>query len=186
MKFGQQNTVSKRISRRYGQAIFGQAMEKKNIEDIHKDFLLISSFLEKSPELRDFIADPHHPVELYVSVINEIFAQRTESLSSDFLLFLIQKSRLNLLSEIIAAFLKLYHEHHKIAKIRIVSATKLLPEQIDAICKKLKVRWKQEFLAENIIDPTLIGGFKIKSGDKVLDFSMKSQLETFRRQVINA
>lgn len=183
MKFALQ---SQRISRRYANALYSLGADNNNVDELLNDFIFIDQTLKISAELKEFIANPHHPDELYEAVTNDLFKNNVKPLTYDFLLFLIRKGRLNILNDIIAAFFKLYHEHHNISKIQIISAAALLPEQVDAICKKLKARWKHEYLAENIIDPSLIGGFQVKSGDKVLDLSMKTQLENFRRQVINA
>lgn len=186
MQFGLQSTLTKKISRRYSQALFGLALEKKSIDSIHNDVVFLTEALRSSDELRNFIIDPQHPAELCQSALTELFKNKVQPMTFDFLMFLIEKGRLNILGEILKAFTKLYHDEYKIRTIEIISASELLPEQVDAICKKLKLRWKHEYFAETSVDKDLIGGFQIKSGDQVLDFSMKNQLENFRRQVINA
>lgn len=186
MQFGLQTTLVKKISRRYGQALFNLALQKKALDDIHQDVMFLTETLRSSEELRSFISDPHHPPELCQSALKELFKDKVDPQTFNFLMFLVEKGRLNILREVLEAFTKLYHDEYKIRAIQIVSASELLPAQVEAICKKLKLRWKHEYFAETSVDESLIGGFQIKSGDQVLDFSMKNQLANFRKKVLNA
>jgi F-type H+-transporting ATPase subunit delta len=186
MKFGLQITLSRKISRRYAQSLFDSASQKKLLMDVHKDLVLIENVIKDSEDLKDFIQQPYLALGLAEAVLGEIFKTRIEPLTYDFLLFLIHKGRLNILSETIEAFDWFYQQHQEISKVQITSASELSKVQVAAICEKLNKRWKREIVAETIVDPALIGGFRIKSGDQVLDFSMKNLLENYRRQVINA
>ena len=186
MKFGLQTTLNKKISRRYARAYFDSAEEKGSIEKIYADTLTLSQMLGESAEFKDFILNPYHPPGLCEAVLMELLKDRVEPLTHDFLMFLTEKGRLNILGGILDTFVDLYHHYHGITKIKIISAVPLAAQQVDAICKRLKARWKRGIFAETAVDPDLIGGFQIKSGDQILDFSMKSQLENYRRQVINA
>lgn len=186
MKVGLQSTLAKKIGRRYSRALFNAAVENKTIEGVNADIISLAETLKTSKDLNAFITAPYNPPELFEAVLKELFKDKVQAATYDFLLLLIKKGRLIILNEILASFMSLYHEYHRITKIQIISAMALLPEQVDAICKKLQMRHNHEYFAETMIDPDLIGGFQIKSGDEVLDFSMKNQLENFRRQVINA
>lgn len=186
MNFGLQSTLAKKISRRYGQALFNLALEKNAVEETLADIVLLGETLKKSSDLTDFVHDPHVLPELSEKVISAIFKDQVRPLTYDFLLLLIRKGRLLILPVVLEAFMALYHQYHRITKIMITSAEALTTQQVDNICKRLQSRHKHEYFAETAVDPQLIGGFQIKSGDEVLDFSMKNQLENFRRQVINA
>ena len=186
MQFGLQTTLVKKISRRYGQALFNLALETNALDEIHNNVMFLTETLRSSEELRNFITDPHHPAELCQSALKELFKTKIDDQTFNFLMFLVEKGRLNILREVLEAFTRLYHDEYKIRMIQIISASELLPAQVDAICKKLKLRWHHEYFAETSVDESLIGGFQIKSGDQVLDFSMKNQLANFRRQVLNA
>ncbi len=186
MKFGLQTTLFKKISRRYAQAFFDMATEKNSIESIQLDCMLLTEMLNKSPEFFDFTQSPHLPLLPFEKILRELLETRIESQTLDFLFLLCRKNRFNLLANIIEAFEVLYHHYHTISKVEIISAIPLSAQQIDEICKKLKYRWKRAVFAVTNIDPDLIGGFQIKAGDKVLDFSLKSQLSKYRLAVLNA
>lgn len=186
MKFGLKATLYKKISRRYSRAFFNSAVEQKAIEQTQLDMVYLSETLRLSPEFADFIEASYLPQASIKKMLEELFGGRITPLTVDFLDLLVKRGRLNLLPEVISAFESLYHQYHGITKIQIISAEKIEPEQVERICAKLEERWKRGIFAETVIDPELIGGFKIKSGDRVLDFSLKNQLEIYRQHVINA
>ncbi len=186
MKFGLQITLSRKISRRYAQAFFDAAVQNKLLTEVHADLALAQKTLSNSKDLKDFIQQPHLALGLAEAVLEEVFKARVQPMTYDIFLFLIHKGRLNILEEIIEAFDRIYQQNQQISKVQIISAVELSAAQVSSICEKLNKRWKQTVVAETVIDPSLIGGFCVKSGDQVLDFSMKNLLENYRRQVINA
>ncbi len=186
MKFGLQTTMFKKIGRRYAQSLFNLAIATDMLEPVQLDLLLISEMINSSADFRDFVSAPHLQMFPNEKIINELFASRVSSLTLKFLILLCQKNRLNLVKEIILSFQVLYHQHYGITKVTITSAVALDPMQVDAICKKLKSRWNRGIFAETLVDPDLIGGFQIRSGDKIIDFSLKSQLAKYRHAVLNA
>ncbi len=186
MKFGLQTTLFKKISRRYAQSLFNLAVKNNTLEPLQLDLILLATMIKTSAEFRDFISAPYLQMFPNEKILNELLKNRVEDSTLVFLFFLCRKNRLNLLSEIISSFQVLYHQHYGITKVVIISAFDLEPSQVDAICKKLKSRWNRGVFAETVIDPQLIGGFQIKTGDKILDFSLKSQLEKYRYDVLNA
>jgi F-type H+-transporting ATPase subunit delta len=186
MKFGLQTTLFKKISRRYSQSLFNAAIDANILEPIQLDFILLSRMLSGSTDFRDFINAPYLQLFPNREILCDLLKAHVHPLTLDFLTLLCHKNRLNLLKEIIESFEALYHHHFGITKVSIISAAPLAPSQVDAICKKLKNRWNRGIFAETIIDPELIGGFQIKSGDKILDLSLKNQLAKYRHAVLNA
>lgn len=185
MKFGQQSTLAKKIGRRYASAAFNAASEAGRIEAVQLDMALLAEVVKGSAEFRSFINAAHLPPETCIAVFRELFAKRVQPLTFGLLALLAQRRRMNILPEVVDAFESRYHQYHGITKVKITSAVALEPGQVDRICAKLKERWQRGIFAETAVDPNLIAGFQIRSGDRVLDLSIKSQLEHYRQSVIN-
>lgn len=186
MKVGLKLTAERKTSRRYARALFNLAEEQGIRDMIHMDVSLMLQMLRSCPDLEMFCEDSELPPERREAVFEELFRPRVNDLSCDFLRFLSRKERLGILPQVCEAFEDLYHIAAGITRVTIISAQPLSPEQVDAICKRLKSRWNRNVFAQTGADPALIGGFQIRSGDRVLDFSVKSQLDHFRHQVIHS
>lgn len=80
--------------------------------------------------------------------------------------------------------LKLYLEQ-KIAdkghKVILVSAYKLLPDEIQSIRNKFPVLKNAELT--EVVDPHILGGFIIRFGSKMIDLSIKSELQKLQQRI---
>lgn len=64
-------------------------------------------------------------------------------------------------------------------KAEIITAYKLSSDELKEIIKKFK--FLKDYQIENSIDPKIIGGFLIKYEEKIIDFSLLSQLKNFKK-----
>lgn len=84
---------------------------------------------------------------------------------------------------IISKFLKGVRKRKGATTLIIESAVALSKNQIQKIIKKLK----KEFTitdVKTIIEPSLLGGFRVTIGDTVLDFSLKGKLSQLREALV--
>jgi len=186
VRFGQQSTLNKKIARRYSHAAFSLAKAKNIVEKVRADMMLLDQTVKVSADFRDFLNMPHMKAEISTAIFKGLFKDNIEPQTMDLLNLLADKGRLNILPNIIEAFEIYYKQSTGLTKVQIISAVELEEKQVDRICEKLKARWNREVTAETLVDPELIGGFQIKAGDRVLDLSLKGQLDQYHQKVINA
>ena len=95
-----------------------------------------------------------------------------------FLIILVDKKRINLLQAVIDNYLNLVYQLASIKMVEISTAFAFTNKQKNELIKKLKELTKAREIRLVInIDPSLIGGFLIKSNSKVIDFTIKNQLQ---------
>jgi len=92
-------------------------------------------------------------------------------------LLLVERGRIEFLASIAQKFLELSFKQESIEIAKITSAIQLSSQQQKGISEKLKVLTgvKQIKLALKV-DPSLIGGFTIEIGSKMIDTSIRGQL----------
>jgi len=101
-----------------------------------------------------------------------------------FLLVLVDRKRINLLQSVIAGYLELVYETASIKMIEVVTAFPFTNLQKNTLIKKLKeLTNAREIRLEITVDSNLIGGFLIKTDSKILDFSIKNQLENLAKHL---
>lgn len=81
----------------------------------------------------------------------------------------------NLLPKVIEQLKTHVQEKEDIAEV--TSAVSLTLEEETAIKEYLKKNFGRDFTAEVFIDPSIIGGFIIRVGDKVIDESIRGKLK---------
>jgi len=93
-------------------------------------------------------------------------------------MLLVDRGRIALLDSVAQRFLELSYKTESIEIAKITSCVQLSADQQKNIAEKLKIITgaKQIKLALKV-DPTLIGGFTVEIGSKLIDTSIKGQLK---------
>jgi F-type H+-transporting ATPase subunit delta len=66
---------------------------------------------------------------------------------------------------------------------RIESATQLAPEAAVDIVTRLKRKYGEDLTTEFIVDPTLLGGVRVRVGSDVWDGTLRNRLERLQQQL---
>ena len=175
-----------KAAKRYAKALFDFSIEQDKLEGIRSDLADLQRLHRGSTEFARFVADPLISPEKRRGVLEELLSGRADPQTLHFLYFLDDRGRLDLLHEMCSIFDQFYHAHRGILKVKIIAASALSSEQISQIKQRLYARFEQEIEAEVELDPKLLGGFKVRIGDTIYDYSIATQLDLLRKQLINA
>jgi F-type H+-transporting ATPase subunit delta len=97
---------------------------------------------------------------------------------------LVDRDRINLLKSVITNYLELVYETASIKTIDVVAAVEFSNAQKNTLIQKLKELTNAREIKLNItIDPSLIGGFLLKTESKVIDFTIKNQLQQLAKHL---
>lgn len=97
---------------------------------------------------------------------------------------MVERGRGENIIAMIDQFKKLAYEEQGMAVAYVYSVKPLSDEYKEVISKEFaKKVGKNTLLIENIIDEDLIGGLKIRIGDRIYDGSIKGQLDRLQRQI---
>jgi F-type H+-transporting ATPase subunit delta len=171
---------------RYTLAIYHLSQESKRVEAVREDFKKVLKLSAESPELEAFLKNPTIPNKKRQGIINHIFKVGFDVLTHQFILFLSEKNRLNILKDICDVFEQTYLDSHNILKITITSSIALNDRQTVDIAEQLRRKFGKEIEMSATVDPSLIGGIKIRQGNTIFDYSFNAQLERFRANLIKA
>ena len=178
--------MSHTITKRYTQALFDLSRESKKLEVVHRDLKKINELISKSEELEAFLNNPTVTTQQRKEILSKIFKNKFDQLTFKFVNFLDHKNRLNFLKDICSAFETYYLDAKNVLKVQITSSIALNKAQVRDIQKHFGARLQKEIEPQVDVDPELIGGVKIQDGDTVYDYSIRTQLEAFRRNLIRA
>lgn len=163
------------IARPYARAAFGYAQEHKAFAK-WSDLLGKASVVVADERVARLLSSPKVTPSQLVELIGEVAGGFDEH-GSNFLKTLAENRRLALLPEIAAIYETLRAEVENIADVQITSAVALSDAQRDRLSKALRKRMQREIRLHCEVDPSLIGGAIVRSGDLVIDGSLKAGLE---------
>jgi F-type H+-transporting ATPase subunit delta len=161
----------------YAEALLELAKSNDSLKETTNDMNIVSQFLANSSDLKKFLGNPLVTKEAKKNVVKDILGEQIDGSTLKFLLLLVERGRIQILDSIAQKFLELSFKQESIEIAKITSSIQLSAQQQKEIAEKLKVITgaKQIKLALKV-DPTLIGGFTIEIGSKMIDTSIRGQL----------
>ena len=172
--------IDSNVARRYARALLAQAGIQGSLEAIAEQLALVSEGIVHS-EARSLLA-PGAP-RAQQSTVVESLAPKLDKSVADLLRLLVERNRFDGLLQISAAFSRLVDE--KLGRVR---ATIRTPQMLDdaevrELAKALSARTGKQISVETRLDESLIGGIAAEVGGLLFDGSVKTQLETLRRDL---
>ena len=164
------------LSRPYAQALF------EHSDGWSEDLDQISKVVSM-PSVSNLIDSPHLSYQEKVERFLSLLEGEVQDKSLNFLRVLGESKRLSLIPDIAIQYRQLVEAQEEKKTIEIFSPHQLSGEQTQSLSSALRRQIGENLSGETKIDESLIGGFLAKSGDDVLDASIKGKLEKLRNQI---
>lgn len=173
------------IAKRYAKALFDEAREQFVDELIYKHFGTLFATLKAEPDLQMALINPRVSQEKKYTLLMLASGLKPEpaTLFSRFLRLLLKNRRENQLRLVIYVYRDLYREFHEIDHVVFETAIPVDDGIVDHLTKRIKERRHREVECERVVNPNIIGGFRLCIGDHHYDHSYKHQLEQIRQRL---
>ncbi len=176
-----------KVASRYAKALFSLTEEQGELAQVRSNLKFIYQSLLSHNNLKKTMLNPLVSSKIKKTILEEILdkCQTTPSIIlKNFLNLLAIKNRFEALKEICEEFEeKLLNKENK-QKATVYSAQKLDEDQLANLSQQLKKTHSRQFILSNVVDPNLLAGIRIKIKDKILDYSIKSQLDALSKQML--
>ena len=173
-----------KVSYRYATSLLDTVLEKNILSDVAKDVELVYSTLKSSHQLVTALSSPVIKPNIKLAILTDLFGSKVNSETLNFLKFVVEKNRENLLKSISQIFLDLRDVKLGIVNVNVRSAVDFTAEQTEQFKINLEKYLKKKVRLHFSIDQSIIGGFIAQIGDTVFDASLKHQLELLRKQFL--
>jgi F-type H+-transporting ATPase subunit delta len=171
------------IARVYARTLLLIADREGAVESVDESVRGLSEVLDRSADLRRFLAAPQVEASDKRALARTAFGERLHPLVLRFLELVIDKHRENLLGEILSAWGELLDERANRQSATVTTAVPAGPELVDRVRGALERSTGKTIVLEERVDPTLLGGLVVRTGDTVIDGSLRSRLVTLRRRL---
>lgn len=176
------NAFAIKIAVPYARALYDFSVEQNLMHQITADLQNLEIFFQQTPNLIEYLSNPIISNENKSNILNKILKNELNIETLKFLNVLINRNRINLLPTIITSYLNLVYKTASIISVEVTTAFAFTNLQKNILVKKLKeITNAREIKLIITINPTLIGGFLIKNNSKIIDFSIKNQLQQFAK-----
>ncbi|RYG72315.1 F0F1 ATP synthase subunit delta [bacterium] len=171
------------VARRYASALFAVAKKRGAVESIAANLNDVVVAIESSRELAGVL---HHPLlsrDKKRVILHKIFGGSISADVENFLFLVVEKDRADILPQILNEYYRLFDEYRGQADGIVVSAVPLTQAQVTALQSALQKKFGVQVRLKTRVDENLIGGLIVRVGDKLIDSSVASRLQTMNEQL---
>lgn len=173
-----------RAAYRYAKAMLDIAREQNILDTVVEDFRTVEGAIEGSRDLQNLLSTPVIDAERKASLLREIFGEKVGEETRKFLALLTKKGRAPLLWGITISFRKQLDTLNGVVPAEVSSAVELTPELRAKIEARLAGIVGKQIKATYRVDESLIGGYVARIDDRLIDASVRHQLERLHETLV--
>jgi F-type H+-transporting ATPase subunit delta len=178
------NPLALKVAAPYARALYDFSNENNIMHQVTADFQNLDVCLKNTPTLVEYLNNPIISAESKTEILNKTLQSQLNKETFQFLLVLVKRNRINLLQLVIVSYLDLVYQLASIKMVEVSSAFPFTNKQKNTLIKKLKeITNAREIRLAITVDSSLIGGFLIKTDSKILDFTIKNQLQQLAKHL---
>ena len=172
------------LARPYAKAAFEQARGENKAKE-WSGLLELLAAITADPLMRRVARNPRVSDEQLSGLLMELCAERLMPTGRNFVQLLVHAGRLEVAPEIRVQFERRRLQAEGRANVEVIAAYELDDAQRNRIREVMTRRLGREVTLSASVDKSLIGGAVIRSGDSVIDASVRGRLRTLGNQLSN-
>ncbi len=170
-----------KVASRYAKSLIDLAQEQGNLESVKQDMEQFVTVLRSNKELQAVLKNPIIKQDKKAHILDALFEKKINPSITAFFHIMVRKGRAGILYATAQEFIREYDEVKGIVHAYVISAAALSPENLDTLRKLLATELNAQVVLQNQVDPSLIGGFVVKVGDRQIDASIAGKLKKLER-----
>jgi F-type H+-transporting ATPase subunit delta len=173
-----------RLARRYAAALFETAKSADIIDKVESDLGLITWTLENVPRLSDVLLNPLIVDDDKKNIVQEIFKDKIDEITLDFIFLLIDRKREGILADIEAEYVAYADSWRGIIRVLVTCAVPITDDERNKLTAALEDFTEKKVQLQLEVDASLIGGMIVQIGDTIIDGSVKGYLNALRNRLL--
>jgi len=173
-----------RAAIRYAKAILETAVSSGKANQVNDDMKSIINAVNSSTDLKDFLVSPIISSEVKMKALSEVFGSVQADTKSLFRL-LQENKRFEILEAIATQFNTQFDEMNGVEVAKVTTAFPITADLEAKILAKATSISTKKITIQNTVDPSIIGGFILRIGDKQYNASVSNRLHELKREFSN-
>ncbi len=170
--------------KRYAQAAFELAREKNELESWQVGLRKIAE-LSTDESLMGLLENPKLPFELKRELLETRLGD-INTLALNLACLMVGKGILGIAGDVSSEYDRLLDAHRGIEHAEVLTALSLEEKDKQRLSSELGELVSREVIVDAQVDTAIIGGFKARVGDMLIDASVRNKLEILRKNLVEA
>jgi F-type H+-transporting ATPase subunit delta len=169
------------VGARYAQALFELALDGGALAAVEADLKSLKAMTAESVDLRRLVASPtYSSADKAKGLIAIGDKAGFDALTKKFIGLLAANDRVSALPIVITAFERLSAAHRGAVAAEVTTAVKLTAAQTKGVAAALRQALGKDPEITTRIDPSILGGMKVRVGSRLFDSSLKTRLDQLK------
>lgn len=171
------------VAGRYAEALYEIAVREKLVDKLESELQAVVGVLKESDQLKKVLFHPRITAAEKKEVLANIYKDRISEIAMDFLSFVIDRQREIYLNDITEYFVGLANKARNVSDVNVTSAVELTEEEKKNLTAAMAGCTGKKVKLSYDVEPGLLGGVVVRFGDKVIDGSVRTRLQTLREHL---
>lgn len=172
------------VAKRYALALFQLSKENNLLAQVEQELRVVKEVLVDSSDLNAILQSPKVSSAKKKEIVKDSFSQVNPFVLNT-LMILIDRHRQDQMVEVVDQFVGLSNEEHGIADAKVYSIRPLTEAESEELSASFAAKVdKKSLRIQNIVDPELLGGLKIRIGNRIYDGSLRGKLNRLERKLL--
>lgn len=176
--------IESKLAIKYATALFRTAKRTNQVEMISHDLEVLSDLLRENTLLKNFLESPQVLERDKKELLSSAFKSLISEALFSFLMLVVSKHRIQYLLFMAEELQRLVKEDQGIVEASLITARSVDQALVDQIRQELEKSTGKRVEMKLEIDPSLIGGIVVILGDKIIDRSIRYQLDQLKEQML--
>ena len=177
--------IAPHVSRRYARAIYELGVDTGSLDKLVAELESVANMLAASEDLRKTTDNPLVSPEGKKAVLGQISDRLLlGSVSKNTVMMLAERRRLMLLPEIVQLLKEMSDLRAGVVRAVVTTAIPMSDAYYDKLRVVLEKLTGRKVVLDKETDPTIIAGVVTRIGDRVLDGSIKTRLQSLKNSML--
>lgn len=173
------------VAKRYALALFQIAKEQQLLGTVEEELRVVKEVLLYNTDLKAVLKSTKLTNEKKKEILKEAFASLNVYVLNT-LMILIDRHRDDQIVEVANQFIELANEEMGIAEAKVYSIRPLSDAEREGLSSTFAAKiGKKSLKIENIVDSDLLGGIKLRIGNRIYDGSLRGKLDRLERKLLS-
>ena len=164
------------VATRYAEALLIATREAGQVAGVAESYAALQEITASNRDLRTFLEAPQVTLEEKKQLLRKMLSGRVEPLLLNFVLLLLDKGRIEFFRDIGDLFAVMVEKEQGYQRATVTTAIELPSDLEQKLHQRLESVSGTKIILQKKVDPAVIGGVCVTMGDKILDGTVRTNL----------
>ncbi len=169
----------------YSRSLFEAALDADKLDVIRDQIGEFADALDDERALQVFFFSPYFSTNEKKDGLHRT-VDGAEAMFLSFLEVLLENHRMPAIFRIRREYDRLWKSHNRLLPVAVTSAIELDKKTVSGIGDRIAEQTGRKVELSSTVDPDILGGIVVRVGNQVLDASIRTRLDSLRKQVVRA